>query len=165
MSIKTLDELRPAVRAMENTLTIKGITDYLRANNCVDWAAVKREARDRGIGDPESLDKNLFRTLVSWASSPEARKRGGDRHSAAFRAKTARANDVRAVIVTDFDKDIDAATVTEKTVAIDDSSNPGIDYKSVSFYTPFFLSAFSPSRRWRGINAGGRSKRRQRKAV
>jgi hypothetical protein len=110
-AIATLNELHDVVRAMEDTFTIKGITDDLRANHCVDWAAVKNEAKDRGISDSVSLDKNLFRTLFSWACSPEARRRGGGRHSTTFRAKAALARQVRAAAAA-FSADLDDDTAT-----------------------------------------------------
>ncbi len=86
--IKTLDELGVVVRAVENTLTLKGTIDHLCTHHTIDWSAVRKEARKRGILDPASLDKNLRRSIVSFLCTPGSRRHGGDRQSDTLCVKT-----------------------------------------------------------------------------
>ncbi len=133
MSIETLDELRPIVRAMEDNLTFVDVCTALRTKHAIDWLAIKKEAKEKEIAIPASIDKHPDRVVVRYLCTPGVWKYGGDRHSDAFRAKTARRRQVRAAVVTDLNTDINEAVIAEKTVAIDDTSNPGVDYKSVLF--------------------------------
>jgi hypothetical protein len=95
--IKTLSDLGTVVRAVENTLTLKGTIDHLRVHHTIDWVAVRKEAREKGILDPASLDKNIRRSIVSFLCTPGSRRHGGDRQSATFCTKTEPVGQVHTV--------------------------------------------------------------------
>ncbi len=142
MSIKKLDELRPVVRALEDTLTFVAVCNALRTKHAVNWVAIKKEAKEKGIATPASIDKHPDRVVVRYLCTPGAWQYGGDRHLNAFRAKVALARQVRAAVVTDRNDDTNEAMLVEKAVAIDDTSNPGIDYKFFRLLLHPFICLF-----------------------
>ncbi len=110
-AIHTLDALRPVVRAMEDTLTFVAACDALRTKHAVDWVSIKKEAKEKGIATPASIDKHPDRIIIRHLCSPGAWQNGGDHRSAAYRTKAALARQVRAVSA-DLDDETATAVAT-----------------------------------------------------